>query len=479
MASQSLPAVVRWTGVGRERAVEGLQAQLRCLQLVFQAGLAPFVLLTWAVLVLAGLFSAGPSDGQADPLFAFVALLAWPVGLVWGSRLNTRWSRHRAELWFGIRIPQRYAETPSPTQDERGHWWTGHSYHRDRRTAELALFVRTVATDPQTWRDLKWLAANLAAAVVMALPCLGLLAIGVVTAIVQLLAAYGGFNPSTVFSPSSIPAALGDLAVAVVGLAIAAGGLLAAPHAVRRYGPWMQRVLDSESPNGWDKARLTRRVEHLTTTRADAVGSQAAELRRIERDLHDGAQARLVAIGMTLGTIEHLMENDPEGARQLLAEARQSSAKALQELRDLVRGIHPPVLAERGLGDAVQALALDGAQSTEVTVSLPARPEASVEAAAYFCVSELLANAAKHSGAQQVWVDILFRAGQLRITVTDDGHGGAKPERGSGLRGIERRLGTFDGVMSLSSPPGGPTTITMELPCVLSSQRTSTSSGKA
>jgi signal transduction histidine kinase len=336
-----------------------------------------------------------------------------------------------------------------------------------------------VATDPQTWRDLKWLMANLAAAVVMALPCLGLLAIGVVTAIVQLLAVYGSFNPSTVFSLSSFPAVLGDLAVAVVGLAIAAGGLLAAPQAVRWYGPWMQRVLDSESPNGWDKARLTRRVEHLTTTRADAVGSQAAELRRIERDLHDGAQARLVAIGMTLGTIEHLMENDPEGARQLLAEARQSSAKALQELRDLVRGIHPPVLAERGLGDAVQALALDSAQSTEVTVSLPARPEASVEAAAYFCVSELLANAAKHSGAQQVWVDILFRAGQLRITVTDDGHGGAKPERGSGLRGIERRLGTFDGVMSLSSPLGGPTTITMELPCVLSSQRTSTSSGKA
>ncbi|GAA2273239.1 MULTISPECIES: sensor histidine kinase [Kitasatospora] len=475
MTSQSVPTVVRWTGVGREWAVEGLHAQLRCLQLVFQAGVVSFVLLMWAVLPIHGLF-AESADGQADPLIAFLGLLAWPVGLVWGSRLNTRWSRYRAESWFGMRTPQRYVATPSPTQDERGHWWTGHSYHRDRRTAELALSARTVAMDPQTWRDFKWLPANAAAALVLAVPCLGLLLVGVITAIVQLTAAYGDFNPSTVYS---LQAVLGDMAVAAVGLAAAAGGLLAAPHAIRRYGPWMQRMLDPESANGWDKARLTRRVEHLTTSRADAVGSQAAELRRIERDLHDGAQARLVAIGMTLGTIEHLMETDPVAARQLLADARKASAKALQELRDLVRGIHPPVLAERGLGDAVRALALDNAQSTEVTVSLPARPEAPVEAAAYFCVSELMANAAKHSGAQQVWVDILFRAGQLRITVTDDGYGGADPGRGSGLRGIEKRLGTFDGVMSLSSPPGGPTTITMELPCVLSSQRTSTSSEKA
>ncbi|MFB7667891.1 sensor histidine kinase [Kitasatospora sp. NPDC056138] len=475
MASQSLPTVVRWTGVGRERVVEGLQAQLRCLQVVFQAGLALFVLLTWAVLSLIGVLGRLAYD-LPSLLVAVVALVAWPVGLVWGSRLNTRWSRHRAQLWFGARIPQSYVATPSPTQDERGHWWTGRSYHRDRRTAELALSARTVATDPQTWRDLKWMSANTVLAAALALPCLGLAVFGTGMAVLQLPEAYRDFLGGGIFTAAPF---LGDLAVVVVGLGIAAVGLLAAPYAVRQYGLWMRRTLDSDSPGGWDRARLTRRVEHLTTSRADAVGSQAAELRRIERDLHDGAQARLVAIGMTLGTIEHLMEADPVAARQLLADARESSARALQELRDLVRGIHPPVLAERGLGDAVRVLALDSAQDTEVTVSLPARPEAPVEAAAYFCVSELLANAAKHSGARQVWVDILFRAGQLRITVTDDGHGGADPERGSGLRGIERRLGTFDGAMSLSSPRGGPTTITMELPCVLSSQRTSTCSEKA
>ncbi|MDH6128620.1 sensor histidine kinase [Kitasatospora sp. GP82] len=478
MASQSLPAMARWTNEGREKAVEGLQAQLRCLQIAIQAGLAPFALLVWAGLSLAGVLGRW---GLEPPglLFAFLAAAAWPVGLVWAARLNTRWSRRRAEAWFGARIPQNYVTAPPLTQDERGHWWTGHSYYRDRRTADLALSVRTVATDQQTWRDLKWLVVNGVLAAVLAVPCLGLFVFGVGTAIVQLRDSYQGVSDVYSFRLFILVPVLQPLAMVFVGLVLAAVGLLMAPSAVRQYGQWMRRTLDPQTPGAWDKARLTKRVEHLTSSRADAVGSQAAELRRIERDLHDGAQARLVAIGMTLGTIEHLMETDPPAARELLAEARQSSAKALQELRDLVRGIHPPVLAERGLGDAVRALALDSAQNTEVTVSLPTRPEAPVEAAAYFCVSELLANAAKHSGAQQVWVDILFRAGQLRITVTDDGHGGANPERGSGLRGIERRLGTFDGVLSLSSPAGGPTTITMELPCALSSQRTSTFSERA
>jgi signal transduction histidine kinase len=152
-----------------------------------------------------------------------------------------------------------------------------------------------------------------------------------------------------------------------------------------------------------------------------------------------------------------------------LLEARDSSAKALAELRDLVRGIHPPVLADRGLADAVRALALDSPLRTHLASDLPGRLPAPVESAAYFTVSELLANVSKHARAGQIWIDIRHDGGMLRIGVTDDGRGGADPARGTGLRGIERRLAAFDGVLAVSSPPGGPTAVTMEIPCTLTS----------
>jgi signal transduction histidine kinase len=215
-------------------------------------------------------------------------------------------------------------------------------------------------------------------------------------------------------------------------------------------------------------AELAERVRVLTETRRDAVDTSAAELRRIERDLHDGAQARLVAMGMDLGTIEMLIERDPARAKKLLAQARRNSAEALEELRDLVRGIHPPVLAERGLGDAVRALALRLPLPAEVTVELPGRADAPVESAAYFAVSEVLTNAVKHSGADRIWIDMHHADGTLRITVTDNGRGGAAIGEGTGLAGVERRLGTFDGVLAVSSPAGGPTLVTMEIPCALS-----------
>jgi signal transduction histidine kinase len=235
--------------------------------------------------------------------------------------------------------------------------------------------------------------------------------------------------------------------------------------------PWTQRLNGRFAHSmlaPTRSAELALRVRQLTETRAETVDAQAAELRRIERDLHDGAQARLVAMGMSLGAIEHLLERDPERARILLSEARESSSKALTELRDLVRGIHPPVLAERGLGDAVRALAMASPLRTEVEVDMPGRIDAPVESAAYFAVSEILTNAAKHSGAQRVWLDLRHENGMLRISVTDDGRGGADLSGGTGLRGIERRLGTFDGVLALNSPAGGPTIVTMELPCELS-----------
>jgi signal transduction histidine kinase len=175
--------------------------------------------------------------------------------------------------------------------------------------------------------------------------------------------------------------------------------------------------------------------------------------------------------------VEALIDHDPAAAKKLLAQAREASRTALHELRDLVRGIHPPVLAERGLPDAIRALALDNPLAVVVQADIPGRADAPVESAAYFAVAEALANATKHADAHRVWIDLRHEEGTLRISVLDDGCGGADAARGSGLRGIERRLATFDGMFTLSSPLGGPTMVAMELPCVLSSPRTSTSSG--
>jgi signal transduction histidine kinase len=219
--------------------------------------------------------------------------------------------------------------------------------------------------------------------------------------------------------------------------------------------------------------RLTSRVQRLSETRTDAVDTAAAELRRVERDLHDGAQARLVALGMSLRAAERLIETSPKAALALVGEARAMSSRALTELRDLVRGIHPPVLADRGLGDAVRALTLETPVATKLDIDLPGRLAEPVESAAYFAVAEVLANAAKHAQAQMVEIHMRHTGDVLRIAVTDDGIGGADPAKGSGLRGVERRLGTFDGILAVNSPPGGPTIIVIEVPCASSSLKTS------
>ena len=220
-------------------------------------------------------------------------------------------------------------------------------------------------------------------------------------------------------------------------------------------------------------SRLSSRVQRLAETRTDAVDTAAAELRRVERDLHDGAQARLVALGMSLRAAEQVFQTSPKAALALVAEAREMSSRALTELRDLVRGIHPPVLADRGLGDAVRALSLETPVNTRLDIDLPGRPAPPVESAAYFAVAEILANAVKHAHARRVDILIRHDGEALRIAVTDDGVGGADPAKGSGLRGVERRLGTFDGILAVNSPPGGPTIIVIEVPCALSSLKTS------
>ncbi|WP_051807446.1 sensor histidine kinase [Actinoplanes subtropicus] len=270
---------------------------------------------------------------------------------------------------------------------------------------------------------------------------------------------YGAFRPT---------ANLGEAWLALPqGLAILVTGLAVAPL-LRRTDALFARLFLAPT----SAAELRLRVAHLTTTRTDAIDAQAAELRRIERDLHDGAQARMVSVGMTIGLAERLVRRDPAAALKLLAEARASSKAALADLRQLVQGIHPPVLAERGLEGAVRALVLHLPLRTEVTSRLSGRLETPVESAVYFAVAEALANTGRHSRARTAWVSMRHDDGRPVVEVGDDGIGGADPGRGTGLQGIERRLSAFDGTVTVSSPANGPTVVTMEVPRELSSPKT-------
>ncbi|MFJ9707911.1 histidine kinase [Streptomyces sp. NPDC101234] len=218
------------------------------------------------------------------------------------------------------------------------------------------------------------------------------------------------------------------------------------------------------------KALLAARVQALAATRADAIAAHEAELRRIERDLHDGAQARLVALSMRIGLAQRAYDRDPEGARTLMAEAQNQVQEALTELRQVVRGIHPPILTDRGLVGAVRALAASSGLDVSVEVKggleEGPRPPAAVEAAAYFAVAEALTNAAKYGGGRRADVRLERLRTGLRAVVRDDGDGGADENEGTGLLGIRRRVAALDGDVQMSSPAGGPTVIEVQLPCV-------------
>lgn len=301
-------------------------------------------------------------------------------------RRHANQRRFWAADWSGVRIAAPYRPFPP---DLRG----GVTGQVERTTLLLK--------DPATWRDLQWLLVDMTVGPVVAMLAAALL-IYPVEGLVLAAGLWHVFRNDPYwygFVPvDSQGTALAALALGVVILAV---GLKAAEPLLRLHF-LIARPLLAPTP----EQTLAQRVDRLTETRHEAVDTAASELRRIERDLHDGAQARLVAMGMNLGTIEALIEKDPAQAKKMLAMARESSAEALTELRDLVRGIHPPVLAERGLGDAVRALALRLPVATEVTVELPGRAEASVESAAYFAVSEALTNAVKHAGGDRIWVDL-------------------------------------------------------------------------
>ena len=247
--------------------------------------------------------------------------------------------------------------------------------------------------------------------------------------------------------------ALGGLAVGciAVGLTI---GLTSAEGALAR------------AMLGVSSRELAQRVDELQGSRARVVDAAEAERRRIERDLHDGAQQRLVALAMNLGRAKARYDDDPEAARRLLDEAHNDAKHALVELRDLARGLHPAVLTDRGLDAALSGLAGRSPIPVSLDVSVEPRCSPTIEAIAYFVVSEALANAAKHSGAHRIDV-VAHRVGnRLRLLVTDDGVGGAAVGSGTGLAGLADRIGGVDGTFVVNSPSGGPTVLTAELPCV-------------
>lgn len=254
------------------------------------------------------------------------------------------------------------------------------------------------------------------------------------------------------------PATLLVSAVGLVGLALVA--------------PWttvglanLDRAVDRWLLGRSERAEFEERVSELEESRSAAVDSAEAERRRIERDLHDGAQQRLIAVAMDLGVARSQLESDPDKGRELVAEAHDEVKAALRELRDLVRGIHPVILEDRGLDAALSAVVARCPVPVELRVEVPTRPSPAVESAAYFIVSEALTNVARHAEATRASVEIARRSDRLTIVVTDDGVGGADAARGTGLAGLEERVVGLGGWMQVVSPAGGPTTLLVEVPC--------------
>lgn len=396
------------------------------------------------VFMLASLISA--------PLVLVSVGIPLAIGTVWLGRGIARAQRALFRNLFGVRIDNPYRSWP------RGH---------------IGVQLLALVKDVTVWRDIAWQAVNSSLGLLVYIASIALLFVGPFYLVYPLLWSVwpNVFNEVFGFIPvETFGAALWLWPVAALFVALWwwLSDLLLGSYA--RLATVLLRPTKS--------SKLEQRVEQLMESRADTVDSSAAELRRIERDLHDGAQARLVALGMSLGMAEELIDIDPKAAARLLAEARENSGQALTELRDLVRGIHPPVLADRGLVGAVEALALDHPLPVTVVAELPGRLPEPVESAAYFAVAEVLTNVAKYARATRVRV-LIGHFGhasasidtdeapgpRLGIVVRDDGVGGARVLPGGGLAGVQRRLASFDGEITVQSPKGGPTVITLEIPC--------------
>jgi len=350
----------------------------------------------------------------------------------------------------GVRL--RVPEPPAP------------ELHETNRSGFLAAVRHTWAllSAGDTWRLLRWAVIDCGTGGILALLPPALVVTGAEgLVLVALWLVSGGSLTLRGYwiGLIRIDGLLSILYAAVIGSALMALGFLIGPWLLRLHGRWAAWLLGSGT------AGLRERVDKLETSRAQTRDDAAAELSRIEREVHDATQSRLVAIGLTLGTAEAVMAEDPDKARELIAKARDDSTTALAELRDLMRGIRPPVLADRGLGAALESLALDAAITVTTHIDLPHRLDHALEAAAYFSVREMLTNAIKHGGASNVTIAVRVDKESLVITVADDGQGGATILPGHGLHGTRRRLAAFDGTMAIDSPAGGPTVVRIEVPC--------------
>ncbi|MFI0409135.1 sensor histidine kinase [Actinomadura sp. 3N508] len=322
----------------------------------------------------------------------------------------------------------------------------------------FARWLRGRYTEAVTWRELAFLVLN-----------------GSVLLFINLIALVVGLAPALIFASgaaSFVESGAGDGSAsagpgASAGAPFIAGGAalaVAATVILLGYATAAAAMLQAEL------ARLLLsaddgRIRTLTRSRARLIDAFEVERRRIERDLHDGAQQRLLQLGMTLVRAQMELETRPEAARSLIAEATGEARSALTELRELVRGIHPRVLTDFGLPAAVAELADRSPLPVAVELDLPGRQPAAVESAAYFVVAEALTNAAKHARASRVEITATLTGQLLRIEIHDDGTGGADPAKGSGLTGLADRVDALDGTLTLTSPRGGPTTVRLELPC--------------
>jgi signal transduction histidine kinase len=389
----------------------------------------PMGILTFTVVV----------TGWSLALGLLITLIGVPIAMltIYVSRWMAWIERHRAALVLGEPIRGVYRSPASGRVIDR---------------------LKALFSDPSTWKDLAWHLLLLPVSIVdfTVVVTAWSVSLGLVSMPLWWWALPDN-DPTDlgIFQVDSWGHAFLAMAIGIVALPIAAALVRGTAAAS---GSLSQVVL------GPSRRQLEERVEVLAQTRAGAVDAAAAELQRIERDLHDGAQARLVALALDLGMAEDRFDRDPEGARELVEKARAEARLAMGELRDLARGIRPALLAERGLAEAIGALAARTPLPTTVEVDLDGRLPAPVELAAYFTVAEALTNAVKHAQAHSAKVRLWRENGRLRIEVRDDGRGGADPA-GHGLDGLHKRLAALDGTLAIASPNGGPTVLYAEVPC--------------
>jgi signal transduction histidine kinase len=361
---------------------------------------------------------------------------------VWGNRAVyaiANWERARARITRGQEVPPL---VPPPRSGSRTD------------DALLAL------ADPGLWRQFMYYL------LLLPLAFIWIIAVVVAWSIPPVLIALPAYYSHFAASQAQLGPFIIDTTTkaSVVAVLAALFLVLISPLMMRwasAFDGWLAKMLLAPSETGV----LAERVVQLVASRQQVVDSVEAERRRMERDLHDGAQQRLVSLAMTLGRAKNRLGDKEPAVRTLIEEAHSEAMQAIAEIRDLTRGLHPPVLTDRGLDAALSAVAARSPVPVRLSVDVQPRPSLTIESIAYFVVTEALANVAKHAEAAQAEVRVTRVGGVLRVEVRDDGQGGADPAGGSGLRGLTDRVAGVDGRLTVDSPPGGGTTLIAEVPC--------------